>query len=591
MRTKNGVAVLAVIGASLVSWAALALAQPGPTRNLPPADQKDDSGYTLPPSGQPGAIPASNPEAQPPAPVPQVQNPAPPNPVGVPMTMPAAIPATERRGAVNVGQPVAQPVGQPIAQPVPAGAEEPQDLGPGVTKDNTTGRQEPAVSLEWIGPPAVKVNQPADYTLAVRNVCNIAVQQVMVRVRVPAGMEPVATEPKATLENNIILWELGNVAPRQEKNLIVRMVPKNKGDMGCQAWVTFTGSSSMSIRVREPKLVLKASAPEKVMFGDAATFMLTVTNPGDGPADMVKIHAALSEGLEYVKGKNIDFDIGNLAPGESRSVQVVCATKSGGVQQCEGLAEADGGLKSADRAACNVIMPQIKLEVAGPKLRYLDRKAEYKFTVSNPGDASATNVTVQDVVPAGFKYLSSSDGGRHDFSTRTVSWYLGEIGPGQSREVKLDVMAINPGEHSHKATALASRGLKVDNELTTRVEGLSAILLEVVDTEDPLEVGAETVYEIRITNTGSKTETDIKLVCNIPEKMEFKGAQGPTRFHAEGRDIVFDALPKLAPRADAIYRITAKGVAPGDVRFKSQITSTLLQEPVIEMEATRIYAD
>ena len=112
-----------------------------------------------------------------------------------------------------------------------------------------------------------------------------------------------------------------------------------------------------------------------------------------------------------------------------------------------------------------------------------------------------------------------------------------------------------------------------------------------MDTEDPVEVGADTTYEIRITNTGSKTESDIKLVCLIPDQMEFKGAQGPSRFREQGKEIVFDALPKLAPRADAIYRINVKATAAGVVRFKSQITSTILQEPVIKMEATRIYAD
>jgi hypothetical protein len=155
----------------------------------------------------------------------------------------------------------------------------------------------------------------------------------------------------------------------------------------------------------------------------------------------------------------------------------------------------------------------------------------------------------------------------------------------------MEVLAINRGEHRHKAVAQAARGLKTDTEYMTRVEGLSAILLEVVDTEDPIEVGADTAYEIRITNTGSKTETDIKVVATMPPQMAFKGVQGPCKAHEDGKQIVFDPLPKLAPRADAIFRVNVKGLQPGDVRFKVQVTSTNLVEPVIEMEATRIYAD
>lgn len=551
MRGIYYVAGLALMGTALAGgWVALALAQSG---KLPPA-------MSQPEDGQPAPA-------------------APHNPVSLPMTS-------------NDKVPDAKPVayGVPVADKAPGGAEEAEPQGPGVTENNTTGRQEPAVSVEWIGPPVTKLGRAADYTVAVRNVCNIAVQQVMVRVRIPSGMTVNTTEPKAIAEGNVLMWELGTMMPKQEKNLQVRMVPDGKGAVRCQAWVTFTGSSIMPIKVTEPKLVLKAQAPERVMVGDAATFVLTVTNPGDGPAEQVKIHADLSDGLEHVRGKKVDFEIGNLAAGESRSVQLICATKGGGVQSCEALAEADD-LRSQDKAAVNVIMPRIELEATGPKLRYLDRKAVYSFKVVNPGDASATNVSVADVIPAGFKFASASDGGRHDFSTRTVSWFLGEIGAGQAKEVKLEVVAINPGEFHHKATAQAARGLKDDKEVTTKVEGLSAILLEVVDTEDPIEVGSETSYEIRITNTGSKTETDVKLMCVIPEQMQFKGAQGPARFHEQGKEVVFDAIPKLAPRADAIIRVNVKAVAPGSVRFKTQLTSTNLIEPVVENEATRIYDD
>jgi uncharacterized repeat protein (TIGR01451 family) len=518
------------------------------------------------------------------------------------------LPGTEHAPAPLPGVP--QPVGPGAATP-PAGTPVPVGTGLGtpgvapapipltevsppestVTNDNTTGRQEPAVSLEWVGPPTAKVGQAADYGLVVHNSGTTPVQQVLVRVRIPAGMSIAATEPKAVVENNVVVWNLDTLMAKQEKTLQMKLVAETKGDVSPQAWVTFTGCSVMRVKVREPKLLLKASAPERVLVGDAAAFTLTVSNPGDGSADQVKIHALLSDGLEHARGNKVDFEIGNLAAGETRSVQLICGTKTGGVQKCEGMADAEGGLAARDQVAVNVIMPRLDLVMSGPTLRYLDRPALYTLRVTNPGDAAAANVTVSDVVPAGFKVLAASDGGRHDFATRTVSWFLGEVGPGQTREVKLQVQAVNPGEHHHKASAAGARGLRAESELTTRVEGLSALLLEMVDTEDPIEVGGDTAYEVRITNTGSKTETDIKLVATVPDKMEFKNAQGPARCHEEGKTIVFDPIEKLAPRADAIFRINVKALEAGTVRFKIQVTSTNLVEPVIKMEATRIYAD
>jgi uncharacterized repeat protein (TIGR01451 family) len=462
---------------------------------------------------------------------------------------------------------------------------------PTVTPDNTTGRQEPAVSLEWVGAPTAKIGQSVDYSLVVRNSCNIPVQQVLVRVRLPNGLSCSATEPKAIAEGNVLVWELGTLTAKQEKNLQMKLAAEAKGVVMPQAWITFTGSSVMRIQVREPKLEIKANAPEKVLVGDPAAFTLTVSNPGDGSADQVKIHAILSEGLEHARGNKIDFDIGNLAAGESRNVTLLCATRSGGVQKCDCVAEAEGNLSAKDSAGVNVIMPRLELQMVGPGLRYLERKALYTLRVTNPGDAPATNVSVGDVVPAGFKVLAASDGGRHDFQSRTVSWFLGEIGPGQTREVKLEVQAINPGEHMHKASAVGARGLRAEASLGTRVEGLSALLVEMVDTDDPVEVNGDTAYEVRITNTGSKTETDIKLVATVPDKMEFKSAQGPARYREEGKTIIFEPVEKLAPRADAIFRINVKAAEAGTVRFKIQVTSTNLVDPVIKMEATRIYSD
>jgi hypothetical protein len=96
---------------------------------------------------------------------------------------------------------------------------------------------------------------------------------------------------------------------------------------------------------------------------------------------------------------------------------------------------------------------------------------------------------------------------------------------------------------------------------------------------------------VRITNTGSKAETDIKLVAVVPDKMEFKGAQGSVRYREEGKTIIFEPVEKLAPRADAVFKVTCKAQYAGTVRFKIQVTSANLVEPVTKEEPTRIYSD
>jgi uncharacterized repeat protein (TIGR01451 family) len=41
-----------------------------------------------------------------------------------------------------------------------------------------------------------KLNQPTDYSVVVRNACNIPVQQVLVRVKLPSGMTSTPRSPR-----------------------------------------------------------------------------------------------------------------------------------------------------------------------------------------------------------------------------------------------------------------------------------------------------------------------------------------------------------------------------------------------------------
>jgi uncharacterized repeat protein (TIGR01451 family) len=635
MKRRYAAAGAAALGICLAGWAALGWAQPTvgkqPTQGPTESSDGDPAGGLLlgqagpgpamPDPGRPGeryrpvAVPGGvpGPKAVPTAqgpglmggdmgvmptgPVvpagrrPAVAAPAGPAPAGNPVPggqVPNAFPP-----GVAPQQGPQGPGGAPGSEAGASGPSQfPEERGESLMADGTAGRQEPAMSLEWVGAPTAKVGQPGNYTLAVRNTGSVAVQQVQVRVRIPSGLTVAATEPRANPgEVGHLIWDLGTMQAKQEKTLQLKLVAESKGDVTPQAWVTFTGTTALRIRVREPKLTIKAGVADKVLVGDSAAFTLTVSNPGDGSADQVRIHAVLSEGLEHARGNKIDFEIGNLAAGESRNVTLLCGTRTAGAQKCEASAEAEGGLRAQDAVSVNVIMPRLDLQLVGPALRYLGRKAVYTVKVTNPGDAPAANVTVGHTVPEGFKVLAASDGGRHDYTSHTVSWFLGEIGPGQTREVHVEVQAVTAGDFKHKAGAVGARGLRAEAELGSRVEGLSALLLEMVDTEDPIEVNSDTAYEVRITNTGSKVENDIKLIATIPDKMEFKGAQGPARFREEGKLIVFEPLEKLAPRADAIFRINVKATEAGTVRFKIQMTSQNLVEPVIKMEATRIYSD
>ncbi len=371
------------------------------------------------------------------------------------------------------------------------------------------------------------------------------------------------------------------------------MVVQLKGPLTCQATVTFSGAATHQVQVSEPQVRIKMTGPERVLCGESVTLLYTVSNPGDGPAEAVKLKTILPAGLDHPHGKTIEVELGTLAPREVRTLQLICNARSGGVQRCQTIVTAEGGLKAADTVAVDIVMPKLDIAVVGPKLRYIDRKAVYLMKITNPGSAPAANVVVHGVVPASFKYHGASNSGAFDEATRTATWVLGDLPPGQSREVALEVVPTAPGEHRVVGQVSSSRGLKTEAETHTVVEGLSALSIEVAAADDAVEVGSETAYEVRVTNKGTKPETNVQLICTLPDQVEFKGAKCIANLNhsVEGRELTFAPVAKLAPCADVIYRIQVRSRAPGDVRFRVRVRADDIHDPIVREECTRFYND
>ncbi|HUG91449.1 MAG TPA: hypothetical protein VML55_11475, partial [Planctomycetaceae bacterium] len=174
---------------------------------------------------------------------------------------------------------------------------------------------------------------------------------------------------------------------------------------------------------------------------------------------------------------------------------------------------------------------------------------------------------------------------------KTLNWFIGQLEVGQEYVGQFKLRAQEQGNYPILAHAEAERGHRADTQHLTAIEGIAAILLEVVDVADPIEVGSETIYEVLVTNQGTDFAENVQIVFKAPEGLEVTGAKGPTEPVAEGRTVTFAPLPKLAPKADAIYRVQARGTKAGDLRIEVQATADSLESPVIELESTKVYED
>jgi uncharacterized repeat protein (TIGR01451 family) len=118
---------------------------------------------------------------------------------------------------------------------------------------------------------------------------------------------------------------------------------------------------------------------------------------------------------------------------------------------------------------------------------------------------------------------------------------------------------------------------------------IPAILLEVVDLEDPVEVGKPVTYVIKVTNQGTIVGNNIRLVCTLPPCQAFVSGDGATAVQAQGDTVTMESLPTLEPKAAASWRVVCKATQAADARIKVALTSDQVPRPVVHHEATQQY--
>ncbi len=459
-------------------------------------------------------------------------------------------------------------------------------------KKQLEGPQSPQLTIQKFAPESIQVGKPATFRVAVVNTGQAMAHGVEIRDLVPRGTQLISTKPRASRgTGGELVWELGTLKAGDEISVEVQVMPVAEGEIGSVATVRFNADASARSVATKPELVLRATAPSQVLIGEELALSIEVSNPGTGTATGVVLSERVPTGLQHPVGGELEYKIGNLAPGESRSLQLaLTATRAGSITNVL-TASGEGSLKAEHRLDVHVIAPQLDVSMDGPKRRYLEREATYVVSVSNPGTAPARQVELVAHLPRGLKFVSTNGAGHYEPTTQTVHWLLEELPANDSGKVELVTLPIEAGEQRLRLQGRADKGLEVEKEQAIVIEGIAAIMFTVVDVDDPIERGGETIYEIRVVNQGSKASSNVRVVAALPAGMRAVAAEGPSRYNLEPNRVTFESLARLAPKADTTYRVRVQGLQPGDQRIRVQLLTDEMQEPVTKEESTRVYSD
>lgn len=448
-----------------------------------------------------------------------------------------------------------------------------------------------AIGIEKSVPREVRLNQPFSYQFKVTNLTNQSLQNVVVSDQLGKNMTVKSSSPGGQMnqKSGLVRWTLDTLGPNQVKTIQVTAVATAEGAASSCASVEYNSSLCTSIPVVQPKLLVEMTGPAEVLACDDIVYKIRATNTGTGSVRDVKIDSAWAPGLVAKQaGQATQFNLGTLAPGQSRETTATLrATKTGQFIN-KASVKGSGNLTASSAPVTTVVRkPVLSIKKEGPSKKFIGRTVTYNITVTNTGDGIAKDTVIQDVLAAGLKMVRASDGGQ--LADGKVIWKVGTLQPKASKKVSVTAMGEDAGMFSNTAVAKAYCADQVSDSVQTQYKGIPAILLEVVDLEDPIEVGENVTYVITATNQGSAPGTNVKIVCTLEDSLKHVSSTGATSGNLAGNTVTFSPVASLPPGKKATWRLVAKAVKSEDVRFRVSMTSDQLSRPVEETEATNLY--
>ncbi|RPI81212.1 MAG: DUF11 domain-containing protein, partial [Planctomycetaceae bacterium] len=447
-------------------------------------------------------------------------------------------------------------------------------------------KSRPKLTIEKKAPETAVLGRPMVYEILVRNTGAVAARGVTVEDVVPAGIRIDGSKPQAQLDGRRLTWRLGTLEPGAEQTIAIRVTPQTEGTLGGVATLHFESQGEKGSKTG-PRLQVNVDAPRKAIIGQPVLISFKIRNVGGIDASSVLIHNVLPAGLRHAQGDDLEYEIGDLAAGAAREVQLQLTAAQAGQAISRAVITADGAVSEETVVQLDVVGPALSVSRTGPKKLSPGKKGRYTNTVVNPTSVDLRSVTLVETVPPGFEFLDATDGGAYDAARRSVTWSLGGLQPRESKSVSVSLNSIGRGSQVSVVRATDEAGASGESLGTTHIVGVPALSVEVRDLPGAVDVDEEVRVPIRVFNRGTDFAGNVRVTIEAPATLELVTITGPTKYQrgatgaARGRtEVRFDAIKTVDVKKFAEFELVFKGRVPGAGRLRVQAACDQTPEPI-----------
>jgi uncharacterized repeat protein (TIGR01451 family) len=458
------------------------------------------------------------------------------------------------------------------------------DPGNNSAGSTVTPQQSDLALTKTVNDPTPNVGDTVTFTVTLSNNGPDAATNVSITDVVPAGLSLVtATPSQGTYSGGV--WTVGTVTTSAAQTLTLTALVVSPGVATNTASVRHAdqfdpdptnNQSSATVTPQQSDLALAKTVNDPTPnVGETVTFTVTLTNKGPDAATNVTVADALPPGLTLVSAAPSQgaytggvWTVGTVDPLANPtltlSALVVSPTTETNLATVSHADQYDPD--PANNNAAATVTPQQADLVVGKQVSNptpnVGQTITYTVTVSNDGPNAATGVALQDMLPAGVKYQSSTaTAGSYDPVTRT--WTVGAVPVGVTETLTITALVTSPNPGAN--TASISHADQFDPNTNNNSDTASIVpqqsdleMTKTVSNPTP-NVGDSVIFTVTLTNNGPATATGVQVTDQLPPGLTLVSDLPSQGTYAGGvwtvGTVAAGAMPTL--------QITATVVSPG----------------------------
>ncbi len=430
-----------------------------------------------------------------------------------------------------------------------------------VTSNNTasattTPQQADLVLSKTVSNPAPNVNDTISFTVGLRDAGPNTATDVQVTDLLPAGLTFVSAIPSQGTYNSATgVWSAGTVdVAGGLRTLVIQATVVSPDSQTNSATITDsdqfdpnTGNNTATATEtpQQADLVLSKSVDNPTPnVGDTITYTVALTDNGPDSATNVQVTDLLPAGRTFVSATpsqgtynpvNGLWTVGSVDTAAARTLRIRAqVTSDTSTVNTATITHADqfDPVTANNTATTSTNPQQVALSVTktvNDPTPNVGETIAYTITLTNNGPSNATNVTAQDMLPAGLTFVSATPSqGTYVQATPTSTWTAGSVANGSSAVLTIRATVVSPDPATNTVTITHSDQFDPNpgnNTASSVVTPQQADVGLTKDVSNPTpNVGDTITYTVTARDAGPSAATGVTVQDLLPAGVTFVSA-------------------------------------------------------------------